>query len=305
MLSLEYIQDWLVLRSGDLRARTVESYASLIRLHIAPVIGEIPVTELTALHIRPMLARIVAAGHTRTAELCYVLLLAALSDLPQCPMKGVPRPAHIQQTPVPWSDEQIQSYMAALADHPHGLALSLGLVLGLRRGEICGLRWQDVDFTRCEVHIVNQRYRLDDGRIVDALPKSRSSIRSIPVPEPLMKRLRQSRQLTGYIDSISPSGLDAAHRALVSRLDLPAIPLHGLRHSMATACIRNGGEMRALQIVLGHASYTTTANRYTHPDHTMLAAAIDAVTHSCYTIDAQSGPNLSLTLNQGVQGSSP
>lgn len=281
---VEYLNDWLVLRSGGLKVRTVESYSALIRLHIAPALGAVPIDEINALAIRSCLAKIVAEGHTRTAELCYTLLQAALSDLAPCPMKGVPKPVHIQRTPEAWSDAHIAAYMAALADHPHGLALSLGLVCGLRRGEICGLRWQDIDFVRGELNITNQRMRLDGGAMVDAPPKSRSSIRPVPVPGPLLARLRQARQLSGYIDPISPSGLDKAHRVLVARLGLPAIPLHGLRHSMATSCIRHGGEMRSLQLLLGHANYSTTANRYTHPDRAMLRHAVDAAASACYTV---------------------
>ena len=279
----EYLSDWLVLRSGGLRARTIESYESLIRLHVSPSIGDVFLDQLTKLHIRSMLAGIVAKGHTRTAELCYVMLKAALVDLEPSPMKGVPRPKHIQIIPDAWSDEQISAYKNALDDHPHGLALSLGLVLGLRRGEICGLRWQDVNFDTDEIYVCNQRMRLDSGKVIDAPPKSSSSVRHLPVPPPLMVRLRHERQLSGYIDDITPSGLDAAHRALVHRLGLPYLPLHGLRHSMATACIRHGGEMRALQSVLGHSDYSVTANRYTHPDCKMKRAAIDAAAASWYT----------------------
>lgn len=279
----EWLGDWLALRSGALRPRTYESYKSNIRLHISPVIGHVPVDQVSALDIRPCLAKIVAEGHSRTAELCYVLLSAALADLPQQPMKGVPRPAHIQHTPEAWSDDQMAAYSSALVDHPHGLALSLGLYLGLRRGEICGLRWQDVSWETNELQITNQRMRLDTGVLIDALPKSRSSVRPIPVPPWLMTRLKRARQLTGYIDGITPSGLNKAHRVLVARLGLPHIPLHGLRHSMATSCIRHGGDMRSLQLVLGHARYSTTADRYTHPDREMLRSAIDKACMPCYT----------------------
>lgn len=279
----EWLGDWLTLRSGGLRPRTIESYQSNIRLHISPIIGHIPVDQLTAMDIRPCLSRIVAEGHTRVAELCFVILSAALADLPSQPMKGVPRPAHIQRTPEAWTDDQIEAYSAALVDHPHGLALTLGIALGLRRGEICGLRWQDVSWETSEINVTNQRMRLDSGQIVDALPKSRTSVRPVPIPPWLMSRLKQCRQLSGYIDSITPSGLNKAHRVLVARLGLPYIPLHGLRHSMATSCIRHGGDMRSLQLVLGHAKYSTTADRYTHPDRQMLRTAIDKATTPCYT----------------------
>lgn len=279
----QYLSDWLALRSGALRARTVESYASVLRLHIVPAIGDVPVDQLSQWAIRPVLAAIVARGHTRTAELTWVILSAALADVPGAPMAGVPRPAHIQRTPDAWSDAQISTYMAALPGHRHGLALALGLVCGLRRGEICGLRWCDVSWDTSELHITNQRQRLADGRLMDGPPKSRAGVRSVPVPPPLMARLRAARQLSGYIDPITPSGLDAAHRALVARLGLPPIPLHGLRHSMATSCVRHGGDIRSLQIVLGHARYATTADRYTHPDRSMLRHAVDLASLPWYT----------------------
>ena len=280
----EYLGDWLALRAGGLRPRTVDSYASLIRLHVVPVIGDVPMDQLSQWVIRLCLARIAAAGKGRTAELVFVMLSAALADAPGRPMAGVPRPAHVQSTPDAWSDAQMSAYMSALADHPHGLALSLGLLCGLRRGEICGLRWQDVSWETDELRITNQRMRLDSGLIIDAPPKSRAGVRTVPVPPPLMAWLRQSRQLVGYIDGITPSGLDQAHRALVARLGLPPIPLHGLRHSMATSCIRHGGDIRSLQVVLGHARYATTADRYTHPDHQMLRRAVDLAALSCYTV---------------------
>lgn len=277
----EYLNSWLVLRSGSIRTRTAESYASLIRLYVAPAIGAVDVDQLGKAEIMPMLAKIVAEGHTRTAELVFVLLRCAL---PGDSMRGIPRPAHIQRSPEAWSDDQIMIYMEALKGHRHGLALQLGLVLGLRRGEICGLRWSDIDFAEGVANVCNQRLRLDTGEIVDALPKSRSSVRLVPIPAPLLEQLKRRRQLAGYVCDLSPSGLDAAHRRLVKRLDLPYIPLHGLRHTMATSVIRHGGEMRCLQELLGHASYATTANRYTHPDRAMLRSALDAAASVCYTV---------------------
>lgn len=230
-----------------------------------------------------MLAPIVASGHTRTAELCFVLLKCAFAecDHPEI-MLHVKRPRHVQRRPAAWTADQMAAYMAALPGHRHGLALSLGLLLGLRRGEICGLRWQDIDFSAGTVKISNQRVRLASGDIVDGPPKSASGVRVLPLPPALFARLKAARQLSGYVDPITPSGLDHAHAALVRRLGLPAIPLHGLRHSMATEAVRRGSDMRSLQVILGHASFSTTANIYTHPDISMLSSVLDNVLLSCY-----------------------
>lgn len=284
MLLSVWLSDWIALRAPELKPRTIESYKDLCRLHINPALGQWELHELTPEAITHMLAGISAEGHSRTCEMCYVLLRSALKDCEPDPMRRVRRPAHLQVSPEAWSDADCATYLRALVGHRHQLPLSLALLLGLRRGEICGLRWQDVDFQRGLIHIVNQRQRLASGEIVDLTPKSRTSVRTLPIPGQLLPLLRRCRQLSGYLCSISPSGLDAAHRAIVRRLGLPYIPLHGLRHSMATACIRHGGDMRSLQAVLGHASYATTANRYTHPDVDMLRSTIDLANVSCYNV---------------------
>lgn len=279
-----WLLEWLDLRSADLAPRTVESYRDLITRFVSPRIPE-QVEDLTPQIIRSALATITREGKTRTAELLYVMLSAALRELDHNPMLKVKRPSHRPKRVEPWTDAQMLTYMQALADHPHGLALSLGLVCGLRRGEICGLRWEDVDFTAEELHIRNQRQRMASGKIIDTRPKSAASDRYIPIPAPLLPVLRASRGLpSAYVDGITPSGLDTAHRRLVRRLGLPPIPLHGLRHSFATAILRHGGDMRSLQTLMGHSSYAVTANIYTHPDREMLRHAIDGICYSCYTV---------------------
>ena len=159
----QWLTDWLTLRAPALKPRTVESYADLIARYVAPAIGEIPLEDLRAPEIAHMLAAISAAGKTRTAEMVFVMLRAAFRDLEPSPMKRVPRPAHVQKTPEAWTDDQIIAYMRALEGHRQQLPLTLGLMLGLRRGEICGLRWEEIIFSRREVHIINQRQRLSTG----------------------------------------------------------------------------------------------------------------------------------------------
>lgn len=283
----QYLTDWLQLHAAEaaLKPRTIECYRDVLTRYVIPAIGAVDVDALDVLTVRHLLADIIADGHSRTAELVYVVMRAACRDIPGAPLAGLRRPVHRQRRPAPWSDDQMAVYLAALQEHRHGLALSLGLLMGLRRGEICGLRWSDVDLTANVIHICNQRLRLADGRLIDAPPKSETSVRDIPIPGPLAVQLRAARgHPAAYVCGLTPSGLAKAHRILVQRLGLPPLTLHGLRHTMATACLRHGGDMRSLQAILGHASYSTTANIYTHPDGHMLAAAIDAAAGPCYNV---------------------
>lgn len=256
--------DWLTLHSLDVKPRTTESYRYCIR-HLSPLIGSKDLSTIQPADVKHALSSIIKAGHGRTAEMCYVMLKAALQDHPQI-LQGVKRPKHKQRRPTPLNDAQISLYLSACAVHQHGLALSLALTLGLRRGEICGLRWSDINLKESTITISNQRQRMEDGKIIDCPPKSESSYRELPIPAAIVRPIRAQWQLSGYVCNLSPSGLDAAHRRLTKDLSLPPITLHGLRHSMATAFVRHGGDLKTLQMILGHASYATTADIYTHPD---------------------------------------
>lgn len=278
-----YLYEWVELRAPGLRPRTIESYTSLIRLHIAPAIGDRKLTKLKPKHIARMLQGIIVAGHTRTAELCYVVLRAALRSAVEMrridwsPVTAVSRPQHIPAEATAWTRAQTRAYCEAIVGDRHQIAWLLAVGMGLRRGEICGLRWSDIDLRARVLHVRNQRQRLDDGRMIDAAPKSRAGTRKLPIPRMIYDVLRRNYQWgDGYVEPITPSGLDAAHRRLLRRLDLPYIRLHDLRHTMATNAVRNGAIMRMLAAVLGHSDPALTARVYTHVDAEMVEDTIDA-----------------------------
>ena len=271
-----YMNQWVTLRAALLKPRTVESYRDLIVRYIVPAIGDIPPDQLRAEDIRALLADISASGKTRTSELVFVLLKTALKDLDPSIMLKVRRPAHRQSRPIAWGDQEIARYVAGAQQSPHALSLLLAVSLGLRRGEICGLRWEDVDFPARLIHVRRQRIRLSTGALIDAPPKSLSSMRDLPIPAGLLPRLRSERQLSGPLCRLSPSGLDAAHRKLVHSLALPYTPLHGLRHSFATAALSHGADLKTIQCLLGHASFATTADIYSHPSMNLLISAVDS-----------------------------
>lgn len=285
----QWLTQWIALRSAGLAPRTVESYRDLVRLHIAPALGAVSVSDVKPADISALLADLCAAGHTRTAQLVYVLLRASLADAVRCglldrsPMELVLRPRHYAQQRAYLCSEDLGRLIAWCLDHPgpYALAWLLAAVLGLRRGEIAGLRWQDVDFRSRVVHIRNQRLRTK-GQLLNGPPKSRAGVRDIPVPVLLLEALRRARGV-GYVVPIDPAQLDHQLPRDLAAAGLPRVSLHGLRHSMATAAMRSGCALRVLQSILGHASASTTANIYQHVEIADKSAALDALTESCYT----------------------
>lgn len=282
-----YMSTWLAVRAPGLAPRTVDSYRQIIDQHIIPQLGNCKLRSLSPARIAPVLAAI-AAQHGRTAELVYTLLRAALADavrdglLDRSPMDSIRRPRHDAQMRRWLSTDELPAYVAAAQRDRLGLAWMLALCCGLRRGELCGLRWSDVDLTAMQLHVRNQRQRLEDGRIIDAPPKSSAGVRDVPIPDALRASLQIAWQPRGYVVTheghpYTPSGLDQAHRAMLVANGLPPITLHGLRHSMASAAVSGGVHVRVLQQLLGHASYTTTARVYAHVDQSAATAAIDTI----------------------------
>lgn len=285
MLLSSWLENWLSLRAGSLAPRTLECYRSTIRLHIVPVLGAVDLPDLKPEQLAELLGMISAGGHTRTAQLTHAILHKAFADavrhrlLSSSPMADVPRPAHRAQR-AQWLDPSIlAAYLAAVDRDPHRLAWLLALYCGLRRGEIAGLRWCDVDMRAQVLHICNQRQRLESGEIVDLPPKSFAGNRPIPIPPQLLDELRAARRIGGYVvqycgHPITPAALDRAHARMLARAGLPHCRLHDIRHTMGAVAVRSGVPIKVLQVLLGHAHYSTTADIYAHVD---AAAARDAI----------------------------
>lgn len=293
MLTDAWFSAWLSLRAGALAPRTVDCYRDLYRLYIGPAFGSCDLSEVSAARITTMLANICASGHTRTAVLVHAVLRRALADAQRCghvsasPMADVPRPAH-RPKPAAWlAPETIPAYVAAASRSPYRVAWLLALCCGLRRGEICGLRWEDIDFKARVIHVRNQRQRLASGQIVDRPPKSAAGIRDIPIPADVLPALRAARSIGGYVvisprtaRPITPNGLDQAHAHLLASAGLDHVRLHDIRHTMGAVAIREAIPIKVLQYLLGHAHYSTTADIYAHVDTDAARAAIDCITHS-------------------------
>ena len=297
----KWVARWVDLRAASLAPRTIESYRDLLRLHIAPTIGARKLKAIKSRHISSLLTDLVAAGHARTAQLVFVLLRASLRAAVQSgklkanPCDQVEPPRHRRADPRWWTPEELSAFAKSCQDRPYGLAWQLALCCGLRRGELAGLRWIDVDQAAGLIHIRNQRQRVG-GRLIDAPPKSAAGRRDLPIPPGLVLLLQRqqllqqaSAILTGvapvYVCSpdgspIAPEALNRALAADVAAAGVRPINLHGLRHSMATLAVSLGVSMRVLQQLLGHADYSTTAGTYAHVLHSSEISAIAQIARS-------------------------
>lgn len=291
-----YMEEWSArwLCGLRLKPRTIESYQALIRHYILPTLGRIDLAELSAEAIQVAIAAPLAAGHGRTAEQVYTLLVqlcrAAVraGHIPASPMDTVLRPYHVPTPTAWWAPEDAARFLRLrqLALDPHIVVWVLALCCGLRRGELCGLQWQDIDLDQCTIRVARQRITLADGRTVAAPPKSKSSARTLAIPADLAVWLADQRPAAGGYVAIScksgrpitPSGLDSAWRRAVHAAGIPPITLHGCRHTCGAAAVRAGVAMRVLQDIMGHSSDTVTSRIYAHVDSTAQRQALDSIT---------------------------
>lgn len=158
------------------------------------------------------------------------------------------------------------------------------LYSGMRRGELCGLEWSDVDFKNSLISISRASLYLPGHGIFDDTPKNTTSARAMKMPPVVIELLRQHRKEqteerlklgdrwtdTGKIFTqhngkpIHPDTVSAWFVKFLERHGLPHIPLHGLRHTNASLMIANGMNIRTVSKRLGHSNTSTTVNIYTH-----------------------------------------
>lgn len=291
----EWIEAYLDLRRPELAPRTLEQYADLVNRYIVPAIGAIPLEDLRPLAVAQLLAPI-SAQHPRTAQLVHRFLSAACKRavaygvLAANPVAAVAAPRHRRADPR-WLDaEGVHALLSRTVGSRWHIAWSLALCLGLRRGELAGLKWRDVDLDK-RLLTVSQQVQLIGGRIVTGPPKSDAGLRSLPLPASLSAELAMWRRaqrapigpecyvLSCHADGgpVTPGALNHALARDMQRAGLEPINLHGLRHTMATMAVAQGVHLRVLQALLGHANISITADTYSHIVPSALRDAVDAI----------------------------
>lgn len=162
-----------------------------------------------------------------------------------------------------------------------GLGIYISLSTGLRIGEICALKWSDVnvaDGTITVRHTIERIYIIDGEKkyteLVINTPKTQNSCREIPMSKELLAMVKPLKKvvnddfyvLTNYEHPIEPRTYRNYYNKLMTKLGIPKLKYHGLRHSFATRCIEAGCDYKTVSVLLGHSNISTTLNLYVHPN---------------------------------------
>jgi integrase len=324
-----YLTYWLEnVAVHQLRENTHTRYTAVARLYLIPGLGRKKLAKLTAKDIRTWLnqlrttcqcctrgldttrdqPRCCAAGKCCSKQLspltlAYVhsVLKSALEhavreeEIPRNVARnvrtGTPRPRRFE----PLTTEEARAFLAAASDHRLQPLFELALHTGLRKGELLGLRWEDLDLAGGTASIRRTLQRTNSGGLIALPTKTQSSERRIALPTPCLRSLEQHRdrqhqereaagknwQDSGYVFTrpngapIEGATLTRHFTALLHRARLRRIRFHDLRHSAATLLLDQGAELVVIKELLGHAHIGVTATVYAHVRMRLQRDAID------------------------------
>ena len=161
------------------------------------------------------------------------------------------------------------------------LGVYICLSAGLRIGELCALKWENLDVARGVIVVektIQRVYFVDDGErhtelLIDT-PKSANSIREIPMTNELLRMVKPLRKivnpsyfiLTNSSRPTEPRTYRNYYKKLITEIGIPPLKFHGLRHSFATRCIEGRCDYKTVSVLLGHSNISTTLNLYVHPN---------------------------------------
>lgn len=170
------------------------------------------------------------------------------------------------------------------------LGVYICLSSGMRIGEICALTWEDIDVNTGIVTVrrtIQRIYTVEDGirktELVLDTPKTKNSIRDIPISRDLLKILKPIKKvvnnsffvLTNDAKPTEPRTYRSYYEIFMKELDIPKLKFHGLRHSFATRCIESNCDYKTVSVLLGHSNISTTLNLYVHPNMEQKKKAIE------------------------------
>lgn len=289
----EILQLWLCNNRLRQKGATEHKYRTIIDKHIEPEIGSLKLSKISAVTINSLLERKLKFGRIDKSgglSPSYVRTMASIiqSALQFAVDEGYCQPlkSTVCKPPLEKKDlriltkdeqEQLEAFLYSSVDLV-GVGIMISLYAGLRIGEICALSWEDIDLASGIIHIRHTIARVPctdpqkDAKtslIVDT-PKTKASLRDIPISSLLQEQLATVKSSTGFIltDSqafVSPRTYEYRFHKVLDNCGIDQVNYHTLRHTFATRCIEAGVDVKSLSEMLGHANVGITLNTYVHP----------------------------------------
>lgn len=316
MTLTEYLNSWLDYhqKSRIIADTTLRGYEAIVRRYLIPHLGQLRLDHIRPLHIQQFYTFMLDTGgkaknglSAKTVRNTHGCLHGAFTHairmqmLSSNPADAIQPPRYVRPKIRTATREQMADLMIAIEHSKWRIPILITMVTGMRRGEVCGLRWDDFDQNR-GLLMVRRAIVQVPGQIITKEPKTRKS-RAVSLPRSIAKELFAWRkeQLAmgnapnGWICThpdgrlITPESVGKGFMRLTRKIGV-SVTLHGLRHTQATELIMSGIPVKVVAERLGHANVSITQDIYTHVMPHMQDAAAEVVEQLIY----KTGPKITL-----------
>lgn len=302
----QYLEGWIAAGCGGVRVSTFTGYRIYLRRHVIPRLGGVRLQSLTRPQIQAMYQELATAGNARGGGLApktlhniQLCVHAALEEavrnrlIPRNPSDASFRKPRDRPEMQTWTVEELRMFLKELGDDEAFPLYRVAAQTGMRRGELLGMRWRDVDLVAC-VLSVRQQWSRAGGVLRFGPPKTRNALRTIELDAGTVEALRAHREVQEFcrrswgeeyradLDLVFPRqrgepqdpdvvskrfgrlvrslGKNLAKQSITMR----AIRFHDLRHTHATLLLEEGFDAKYVSERLGHESVRTTLELYGH-----------------------------------------
>ena len=297
----DFLKRWLNIHAAtNTTPKTREGYEGNITRYINPAIGRVELQKLSPVQIQGMYAMLLERGlSNRTVLHAHRVLHKALADgvmwglLVRNPADATTPPRAEDKEMEMWDIPTINLFRKVASDHRFQDFYQLALLTGMRRSELCGLKWDSVDLVAGRLSVVRTRQRVakmdpaeDEPKtaMMVGAPKTRRSRRSVALSPQTVNLLHSIRgkqlaqqlkagpvwQNTEYVLTqpdgrpMNPNQVTQEFKAIVRKAELPHLTLHGLRHANATLLLVAGVSPKVVSERLGHSNIAITMDTYSH-----------------------------------------
>lgn len=310
MLFGDWVDYWYRTYSKPkLRQTTQNGYENMIYKHIIPLIGQKPLNELTQSDINEFYKKLKTSGRLqnrsnkseqngstelsdRTVRSCHMCCRMALQKaveeklIPSNSTDNCKLPPKRSREMEVLTKQEMQRFLIQAKEEGYLELFLLEISTGMRRGELLGLKWDDLNFNTHELNIQRQVQRIN-CKLEVSVPKTKSSVRTIVLPTSIVEMFEKYREKVNS-EWIFPSPLDSKMprdpRAVTKRMRLilehsgcKNICFHDLRHTFATMSLEHGMDIKTLSLLLGHVSADTTLDIYSHVTDEMQKKAAENI----------------------------